>query len=126
MMRKADPTTLWRALRLRAVQLPYQAVGNTARQNALNCTSVKVSEGLRCQAKFLQPPEVEEALLRLLHHTVCVGGLFQIVSDVYAEDLEAFYLLYFGPVNVDRGVLLTLTERLISCNHSARALTSSL
>ena len=64
--------------------------GETARQDALNCASVKVSEGLRGQNKFLQPSEVEETLLRHLHHTVCVGGPFQFVSDVYAEELEAF------------------------------------
>ena len=63
--------------------------GDTARQDALNCTSVKVPEGLRDQGEFLQPPEVEQALLHLLHHTVCVGGPFQIVSDVYAEEHEA-------------------------------------
>jgi hypothetical protein len=33
-------------------------------------------------AKFLQPPEVEEALLLLLHHAVCVGGPIQFVCDV--------------------------------------------
>ena len=31
------------------------------------------------QAKFLQPPEVEKALLRLLHDAVCVGGPIQFV-----------------------------------------------
>ena len=52
-----------------------------------------------------EPPEVEEALLRFLHHTLCVGGPFQFVSDVYVEELEAFYLLHCGPVDVDRVVL---------------------
>ena len=66
--------------------------GDIDRQNALNCASVKVCEGLRSQAKFLQPPEGEEALLIVLHHTVCVGKPFQIVSGVYAEELEAFSL----------------------------------
>ena len=51
---------------------------------------LKVCEGLRGQAKFIQPPEVEEALLCLLHHTFCLRGPFQIESDVYAEELEAF------------------------------------
>ena len=37
---------------------------------------------------FFQPPEVEEVLLRLLHHTVFVGGPFQFVRDVYAEELN--------------------------------------
>jgi hypothetical protein len=50
-----------------------------------------------------QPSEVEEALLRL-HHTVSVDD-FRIVSNVYTEELEAFYLLHCCPVNVDRGVL---------------------
>ena len=71
--------------------------GDTARRDVLNCASVKVCEGFRGQSKFLQPPEVEEALLSLLHHTVCVGGPFQFVSEVY--------LLHCGPVDVDRGVL---------------------
>ena len=68
--------------------------GDTARQDAL----------FRGQDQFLQPPEFEEALLHLLHHTVCVGGPFQKVSDVYAKELEAFHLLHCGPVDVDRGV----------------------
>ena len=60
-----------------------------------------------CQAvyaKFQKPPEVEEVLLCLLHHTVCVGGPFQFVSDVYAKELEDFHLLHCGPFDVDRGV----------------------
>ena len=80
--------------------------GDTARQDALNGASVKVCEG---QAKFVQPPEFEEALLRLLHNTVCVGGPFQIVSDVYAEEPAAFHLLHCGPVDVDGVVLLQLS-----------------
>ena len=35
----------------------------------------------------------EEVLLRRLHHTVCVGGPFQFVCDVYAEELKTFHLL---------------------------------
>ena len=53
-----------------------RAVAVPAQQDALNCTSVNDCEGLWGQAEFLQPPEVEEALLRLLHHTVCVGVPF--------------------------------------------------
>jgi hypothetical protein len=78
--------------------------GDAAQQDVLNCKSVKVCEGFRCHAKFLQPPEVEEALLQLLHHIVCVSGPFQFVIDVYTEKLEVFLLLHCGPVNVDRGV----------------------
>ena len=63
---------------------------DTTRQDALNGTSVKVCEGLRGQDKFLQPPEVEEVLLRRHLHTVCVGGPFQTVSDVYSEELSTF------------------------------------
>ena len=51
---------------------------------------------------------VEEVLLRLLHHTVCVGGPFQFVSDVYAKELEAFHLLHCGSIDVDKGVLSLL------------------
>ena len=36
--------------------------GDTARQDALNGASIEVSEGLRGQDEFRQPPEVEEAL----------------------------------------------------------------
>ena len=32
-------------------------------------------------------------------------GSFQIVSDVYTKELEAFHLLHCGPINVDGGVL---------------------
>ena len=52
--------------------------------------------------------------MRLLHHTVCVGGPFQFVSDVYAEELEAFHLLLFGPINVDSGVLALLFPEVLS------------
>ena len=71
--------------------------------------SVNVCEGLKGQAKFLQPPEVEEALLRCLHHAVCVRGPFQIVSDVSAEELDVFffYLLHCGTSNVDGGFALS-------------------
>ena len=55
-----------------------------ARQDALNCASVKV---LGDKPNFYKPPEVEEALLRL-HHAVCVGGQFQLVCDGYAEELN--------------------------------------
>jgi hypothetical protein len=72
---------------------------DTAQQNALNCASVKVSEGFIGQAKCLRP----------FHHTDCVGGPFQIVSDVYAKELEAFHLLYCSPVKVDKGVLRLLS-----------------
>ena len=34
-----------------------------------------------------------------------MGGQIQIVSDVYAEELEAFHLPHCGRVDVDRGVL---------------------
>jgi hypothetical protein len=37
-----------------------------------------------------------------------VGGPFQFVSDVYAEELEAFHLLHCGPIDVDSGVLHNL------------------
>ena len=36
-------------------------------------------------------------------------GPFQIVSDVYTEDLEAFHLLHCVPVDVDGGVLPLLS-----------------
>ena len=74
--------------------------------DALNGASVKVCECLRGQAEFLQPPEVEEVLLRCLHHTVCVGGPFQIAS---AKELEAFQLLNCGPIDVDGGMLPLLS-----------------
>jgi hypothetical protein len=48
------------------------------------------------------------ALLRLLHHAVCVKGLFQVVLDVHAEELEAFDPLQCCPVDVDGGVLSLL------------------
>ena len=52
---------------------------------------------------FRQPPEVEEVMLRLLPHSVCVGGPFKIVSDVYVEELEDSHLLHCGVVDGDRG-----------------------
>ena len=78
---------------------------DTVRQDVLNCASVKVCEGFRCQDKFLQPLEVEEALLRLLHLTVCLGEPFQFISDVYVEELKTSQLLNCCPIDVDRGVL---------------------
>ena len=72
--------------------------------------------------------------LRLLHNTVCVGGPFQLVSDVYTKELKAFHLLHCKPIDVDVGcslgcflkctiisfVLLTLSERLFSWHHTPR------
>ena len=51
--------------------------GDTARQDALDCASVKVCECFWWQAAFLHSPEVEEALLHLLHQAVCVGEPIQ-------------------------------------------------
>ena len=42
--------------------------------------------------------------MRLLHDAVCVGGPFQFVRDVYAEELKTSHLLRYCPVNVDRGL----------------------
>jgi hypothetical protein len=39
---------------------------------------------------------------------------FQIVSDVYAVELEAFHLLHCGPVDIDRGMLCCFLKSTIS------------
>ena len=53
--------------------------GDTARHDALNGASVEV----RGRAEFLQPPEIKEVLLLLLHHTVCPSvNLVYIVGKV--------------------------------------------
>jgi hypothetical protein len=84
--------------------------------------------------------EIEEALLHLLHHTVCVDGPFQAVSDVHAEEFEAFHPLHYDSINVFRVILSLLSPEVhdqhlhfvhvegevIFWHHSARALTSSL
>ena len=46
-----------------------------------------------------------KTLVCLFFIPVCAVGPFEIVSDVYAEDVEAFHLLHCDPVNVDSGVL---------------------
>jgi hypothetical protein len=51
--------------------------------------------------------------LSLLYYTVCVGGPFQFISDVYAEELEAFHLLHRGPADVKRCVLSLLISSFI-------------
>ena len=56
-----------------------------------------------------KPPEVEEVLLLLLYHAVCVKGPVQVVSDVHVQELKSFDLLYCGPVDVDRGALSLLS-----------------
>jgi hypothetical protein len=38
-----------------------------------------------------------------------VGGPFQIVSDVYAEELKAFHFVHCGPINMDGGMLPLLS-----------------
>jgi hypothetical protein len=100
-MRWADLTTLWRALWLRVVQLPYQAVVQPDRMLSI-VNLYKFVRVLGAKPNFF-------SLLRLKRpccafYTVCVGGPFQI-SDVYAEELQAFHLLHCGPIAVDRGVL---------------------
>ena len=67
-------TTLCRGLRFRAVQLLYQAVIQMV-QDALDDAAAQLFEDLRAHVKFLPSPEVEEALLRLLHCGVGVFGL---------------------------------------------------
>ena len=56
-------------------------------------------------SQFFQPPEDEEALLRLLHQTACVRGPFQFVGDMNTEELNTFHLVHCCPVDVDRRVL---------------------
>ena len=41
--------------------------------------------------------------------TICVGGPFQIVCDVYSDELKAFHLLYCSPVDLARGLLPLLS-----------------
>ena len=86
-------------------------VGDTFLQDALNCASVEVCVGFRCQTIFLQPPEVEEALLLSLSTAVL---LMWIWGCCFLKST----IIYF--------VLLTLSERLFSWHHTPRALTSSL
>ena len=78
-----------------AVTLPG---GDTARQDALNGASVKVCDALMGQGECIQSPVVEEALLSLLHHTVCGGGPFQMVNDVYSKDHDQLLCFVEGEV----------------------------
>jgi hypothetical protein len=41
--------------------------------------------------------------------TLSEVGPFQIVSDVYAKELEDFHLLHCGPIDVDGGMLSLLS-----------------
>jgi hypothetical protein len=119
------------------VQVPFCTKRYTFGQDALNGAAVEICEGFRGQAKFFQPLEVEEALLHLLHHTVCVGGPFQVVSDVHAKELEAFHPLWsmdmdgglltlLSPEVHDRLLLFVDIEGEVSWHHSAKDLISSL
>ena len=65
-----------------------------------------------CSSDLLQPPEVEETLLRLLHDAVCVGGPIQFVCDVYGEELKTYYPLHYCSIDVDRGVFPLLFPQL--------------
>jgi hypothetical protein len=78
--------------------------GDTAQQDALNCASVNICEGFRCQAKFLLPLEVEEALLRLFPHTVCV-------------EAANTFIFYCGTVSVSFKSMIswTLTMEFVHC-----------
>ena len=60
---------------------------------ALDGASLEMCEGFSCQDKFLHPPEVKDALLRLLRHAVIVKGVFHVLS----EEIEASHLLHYGP-----------------------------
>jgi hypothetical protein len=83
-----------------AVLLPYQAVKQPARM----LSSENVLGGLRGQARCIQSPEEEEVMLHLLHHTVYVGGPFQIVIDTdEVRSLQTLWLeslkLIFQPLH---------------------------
>ena len=94
----ADHTTLWRALQLWAVQLPYQAVMQPDRMLSIVHLYIFVR---------VLGDKPQQTLLHLLHHTVCVGGPFQFVCDVYADELKTFHPLHCCPFDVD-GELLPL------------------
>ena len=123
-MRWADCTTSWRG---GAVAIPG---GHTARQDALNCAYVKVCEGFRCQPKFLQPLVVEEVLLHLFHHTICVDHFSLSVmcmprnlkhstfsAVVPSMWIRGCCLCCFLTSTISSFVLLMLSENVFSWHH---------
>jgi hypothetical protein len=74
--------------------------GDTDRQDALNRASVKVG------SVFGDEPN---------SFSCCVGGSFQFVCDVYAEEVKTFHLLHYCHVNVDRGLLPLLVHDHLLC-----------
>ena len=74
------------------------------RQGAPGDVLGRPHQPLESPAVAVAVPVGYRALLRLLHHTVCVDGSSQIVSDVYAEELEDFHR-HRSLVDVDGGVL---------------------
>ena len=76
--------------------------------NALDGAAVELLEDSRTHAKYFQPLEGEEALPCPFHNCVCVCGPCEVLSDVYANELEALDLLHNSSVNMDGGVLSPL------------------
>jgi hypothetical protein len=48
---------------------------------------------------------------KLFHHTLCVKGPFQVISDVHAEDLDIFDTLHYRPFDVDGCVPVEAPQR---------------
>ena len=102
----AERTTFWRAIQLRVVQLPYQAVMQPERK-LLMVHLLKFVRVLGALTNVF-------SLLRLKRHccafftTVSVEP-FQVLGDVHAKELEAFDPLHCGPVDVDGDVLSLLS-----------------
>jgi hypothetical protein len=61
-------------------------------------------------------------LLRLLHHTVCVGGLFQTISDVYAKESRGVLPLLFPEVHDQ---LLRFVDYLVIVGNQAYSVSSA-
>jgi len=96
-MRSPVFTTLWRALRSAAEQLPGS---NEAREDALDGEPVNVSEGFCRHAKLLESPQKVKALLSSFYSRVRLPGPGEIIFDEHTEELEAGDFLHFSSVDV--------------------------
>ncbi len=86
--------------------------GDASGQDALNSSGVEGSEDTGALSKLPQPFQVEEALMCLLQHCICVSGPCKILGDVNAEELKAVYPFHRCLIDGDGCVLSALSPEI--------------
>ncbi len=114
----SSPPTMWRAVLHDPLQsfavasgAVSKPIGKAAGQDALHSAGVEGSEDAGAHSKFPQLSQEEEVLM-CLQHCICVSGPCEILRDMNAKELKAFYPLHRCLVDGDGCVFSALSPEI--------------